>query len=48
MRMRNHLGVQLGLDSGSGNEADVSLSEITVSISIFGPGRGEYGEALIN
>ena len=45
--MRNHFGVQLGLDSGSGDEEDMSVLEINFPISIFGPGRGEYREASV-
>lgn len=46
--MRSHFGVQLGLDSGSGDEEDISISEITFPVSIFGPGRGAYREALMD
>lgn len=40
--MRNHLDIQLGLDSGGGDKGDT-----TFPISISGPRRGEYREALM-
>lgn len=46
-RMKSHFVVQLGLDSESRDEGDMSILEITLPTSIFGPGRGEYREALM-